>query len=273
MNKKDIKSVFFDNVQSYLKSNPPQSPHDLRYIQSNIDNTHSSILSTLTSTQDILLLEYVRILFSLEYRHQYLSYNYMDFSRRIGELWQSFITIPFIYYSPNELVIPPDFNTVLQHIQSQFDSINTQPQLKPLFNTILSFLNKDSINLSLDLHYKIQNTTYNVDFKNSFNSNEKGNTQRLIQVGSIYSYLSTPTNPIKCVALVRSSANNNYLNKLSNSGYWLVYTGSQTYDFIKVHTQFDIKDFITNNIDWKQDLSKDFYNHLYNQNLLKYLDW
>ncbi|AUO79553.1 hypothetical protein BSP10_150 [Bacillus phage BSP10] len=42
------------------------------------------------------------------------------------------------------------------------------------------------IKLESDLHFEKDGVKYNVDFKSGFNSNEKGNTNRLLMVGSIY---------------------------------------------------------------------------------------
>jgi hypothetical protein len=45
--------------------------------------------------ENVLAINYARDVVMIEYRNKAWSYNYMDFSRRIGELWENFCRICF----------------------------------------------------------------------------------------------------------------------------------------------------------------------------------
>lgn len=265
-------------VKPYLSKNPIPAKEHIKPIQSIIDQYYSDTLPTLTTVDVVLKLNYAKIVTSLSYRHQNWNYDYMAFSRRIGELWEDFIQLPFHYTKDITIIQPPKFKTIHTSLTNTLNSLtHSHPhktEIDFLFNQTFNILNPNSINLKLDLHYSYPNQIYHIDFKSGFNSNEKGNTQRLIQVGSIYSCLSSITKqPHNCIALVRSPTNNNYLKQLANSKLWSVYTHHQTLHFIQTHTNFNIQQFITNNVNWSQDLPKDFYDYLNKNNLLKYLSW
>ncbi|GAG80728.1 unnamed protein product [marine sediment metagenome] len=111
-----------------------------------------------------------------------------------------------------------------------------------------------------------------VDFKSGFSSNEKGNTNRLLLVGSIYKNLEEN---YRCLLLVRADEdrNNNYFQTLKNSGIWEAYCGNETYANIKKHSGFDIKRWIENNIDWSNDFRSDTMQYFKDNKLDQYLKW
>ena len=74
------------------------------------------------------------------------------------------------------------------------------------------WLHQVKYNLECDLHFTDGTTKYIVDFKSGFGSNEKGNTNRLLLVGSIYQNIETEN--YKCLIFVRSTENNHYLTTL-----------------------------------------------------------
>lgn len=110
-----------------------------------------------------------------------------------------------------------------------------------------------------------------MDFKSGFGSNEKGNTNRLLLVGSIYKNIEVED--YQCMIFVRSTENNHYLTTLKNSGVWNTSCGVDTYNKIHHFTGFDIHSWIDNNIDWMNDFSPEMRDMVTNNNLQNYLIW
>lgn len=127
------------------------------------------------------------------------------------------------------------------------------------------------IQLECDLHFTDGTTKYIVDFKSGFGSNEKGNTNRLLLVGSIYQNIETEN--YKCLIFVRSTENNHYLTTLQNSGVWETSCGSDTYSKIHQFTGFDIHNWIENNIDWMNDFTPQMRDTVTRNELQNYLIW
>ena len=126
--------------------------------------------------------------------------------------------------------------------------------------------------MKLDLHFIYKNKKFVIDFKSSFHSNEKGNTNRLLLVGTIYKNLE---DNYKTLILVRSEEdeNNHYLRRLKNSGIWEVFCGNDTYEKIREYSGYNLKNWIEKNIDWEKDIDHNFYLYLKQNDLLKYLKW
>lgn len=76
------------------------------------------------------------------------------------------------------------------------------------YHKVWGLIISGEIQLELDLHFIFEGQKYVVDFKSGFGSNEKGNTNRLLLVASIYKNLEENFNPL---IFVRSAENNNYL--------------------------------------------------------------
>lgn len=112
----------------------------------------------------------------------------------------------------------------------------------------------------------------NVDLKSGFGSNEKGNTNRLLMVATIYKNLESG---YRSVLLVRASEdqNNHYFKTLRDSSVWEAYCGTDAYDQIKTFTGFDLKAWIEKNIDWMGDFTRPMTEHLKANNLHGYLNW
>ena len=229
----------------------------------------------------LLLLNYCSYVVMLEARNSVWKYDYMTFSRRIGELWEPFAKLPFEIPLKNiELVKPKLFNEVQdEYIKEVNDNIYSldidekeKENLHNHFNAVWSFVDSGSIQLKLDLHFKDENAIYNVDYKSGFSSNEKGNTNRLLTVGSIFKMLDKKN---RQVIFVRQNEedNNHYLKTLKNSGIFKVYCGDETYDKIFEFTGYNIKQWIRDNINWKNDISDEFYEYLKENDLIKYLKW
>lgn len=126
------------------------------------------------------------------------------------------------------------------------------------------------VKLELDLHFKKGGVNYVIDFKSGFGSNEKGNTNRLLLVATIYSNLSDNYKPI---LLVRAANNNQYYNRLRDSGCWSAYSGDETYKVITDLTEFDMRGWVDRNICWADDLNPVTFSYMVEQDLDQYLKW
>ena len=111
-----------------------------------------------------------------------------------------------------------------------------------------------------------------VDYKSGFSSNQKGNTNRLLLVASIYKSLPEIHNNLIFVRQ-KEEENNHYLRILKRSGMWDVYCADETYAKIYEFTGFDIKLWMSEYMDWENDVFAEFYGYLRDNRLIKYLTW
>ena len=227
----------------------------------------------------VLMVTYCNYVVMLEVRHSVWPYEYMAFSRRIGELWEPFCKLAFEYpINDLELFVPPLFADVKKQLADEIeDYINglnlteeEKEQLIKYYNKVWSLVMSGEIQLELDLHFIFEGKKYVVDFKSGFGSNEKGNTNRLLLVASIYQNLEDNYEPL---IFVRAAENNNYFNTLKNSGIWSAFSGSETYDELYKYSGFDIRSWINQNVNWAEDLDDDFVEHLESTDLTQYLTW
>lgn len=232
--------------------------------------------------EKILLVTYVSYIVMLEYRNEVWNYDYMAFSRRIGEFWEPFCKLPFFYPVLSlEIYSPPKIEEVKETLKNQIndlvESLSIEQEIKEKlmssYQALWTLLNSSGhISLSLDLHYKQNGEYYDVDYKSGFSSNEKGNTNRLLLVASIYKSLSEKHNNLIFVRQ-KEEQNNHYLQTLKNSGVWNVYCADDAYNMIKKFTGFDIKAWMNINMNWENDISPQFRDYLQRNKLLKYLTW
>ena len=227
-----------------------------------------------------LMITYTNDVVMLEARNSVWQYEYMSFSRRVGELWEPFCKLCFKYPLKNiKLFVPPLFSEVKRNLTTEINSyidgmeITTEEksQLRRYYNKVWNLVTSGEIKLECDLHFTDGSQRYIVDFKSGFGSNEKGNTNRLLLVGSIYRNIET--DDYQCLIFVRSTENNHYLTTLQNSGVWETSCGLDTYDKIRHYTGFDIHSWIANNIDWMNDFSDEMRNMIVSNNLQNYLIW
>lgn len=234
-----------------------------------------------TLLNEILLLTYGSYIAMLESRNAVWPYEYMAFARRIGELWEPFCKLPFEHpVKALDIIDPPDFGEVQQNIKDNFVAyVNSlevdeeiKAELKNYYEIPWSLVDSGGIKLGLDLHFEQENIHYNCDFKSGFSSNEKGNTNRLLLVASIYHSLGENE---KTYLFVRQNEdeNNHYLQTLKNSPYWQVFCADECYAAIYRFTGFNIREWIDTHIDWQNDISSDFKAHLESNDLLRYLTW
>jgi hypothetical protein len=219
----------------------------------------------------------------LEYRHRIWPYEYMSFSRRVGELWESFLSICFDYPIADDifLEIPPVFAEIRERLKAEvityISTLNiTERQKIELLNyysKVWLLVDAGEIKLELDMHVNKNNIHYNIDFKSGFGSNEKGNTNRLLVVGSIYKNIIETNYENYILVRTPENDNNHYLQTLKKSDVWEVFCSDQAYAIIGELVGFDLKKWIKNNINWERDIAKEVYDELKSSDLTKYLQW
>lgn len=219
----------------------------------------------------------------LESRNSVWPYDYMAFSRRIGELWEPFVTTCFALPVADNvsLFVPPLFDDIRDRLTQEVRDFIAQlaiseedkTTLLRYYDQVWQLVTSGEIKLELDLHFTHNNVRHVVDCKSGFGSNEKGNTNRLLLVASIYRNIEPQQ--YRCMLFVRSAedVNNNYLQTLKRSGLWEVYCGTETYPKVLEFSGFDLGQWITNNVRWADDLAQDFYEYLTDNDLTKYLTW
>lgn len=283
---RDQTADYYEDVSgtslSYKEKAAALNRHVVQLREKYIEQILSAHNSSDKQLERILLVTYVSYVVMLEYRNMVWPYEYMAFSRRIGELWEPMCKLPF-EYPINKLNIytPPDIedvkNTLKKEIHDLVEnlSINEADKNKLLqyYRAIWSLIdNSGNISLTLDLHFEQEEEFYDVDYKSGFSSNEKGNTNRLLLVASIYKSLPDIHNNLIFVRQ-KEEENNHYLQTLKNSGLWDVYCADDTYEKISEFTGFDIRQWMTENMDWLGDITPKFREYLTNNDLLKYLTW
>ncbi|HCM89234.1 MULTISPECIES: hypothetical protein [Vagococcus] len=281
-----------ENIYNQLVLLPKDKKEKTKVFNQKISMFHNGIIKELeeqyskeankeNELEEVLLATYSFYVMMLEFRNKLWEYEYMTFSRRIGELWEPFCKLPFSH-PKNELSLikPVKFDSVIGNlVETNHNFIDTleiseikKQILKDNYDNILEYVNSGVVNLSLDLHFKQSDYSYNVDYKSGFSSNEKGNTNRLLMVGSIY-HKNFKNNENMLFVRQKREDNNHYLQTIENSGYWKVYCADEAYTKISEFTGFDLKKWMDINMDWENDISNDFKNFLINGDMIKYLTW
>jgi len=229
----------------------------------------------------LLMLNYANAVVMVETRNEVWPYDYMTFSRRIGELWQPFCKLCFEYpVSTVQPVIPPLFKDVKLALANEVEAyISELPisaaqhiELKAYYDKVWALVNSGEINLALDLHFQFDSTQFAVDFKSAFGSNEKGNTNRLLLVASIYRAFDKDS---RCLLWVRAEEdqNNAYFRTLQRSGIWEAFCGDETYDQISHYSGFNLREWMRSNVDWLTDLDTSTAKHIVDSGLGRYVEW
>ena len=225
-----------------------------------------------------LRLFYCALVVNLETRNEVVPYDYMDFARRVGELWERLCKI--CWDAPVNRAakrLPPiSFATVKSDMLERVEAIvsagkpSNQDAVIAEVNRLIELLG--NINLKEDEYCSFGKRKLVIDFKSGFGSNEKGNTERLLTVAKIYGALPERH---ECVLVVRASEEdgNAYLGTLRASGLWDVRCGPGAYKFIQQVTGFDLASWIGTNVDFRADMEKTAYQHLDQHRLTKYLEW
>jgi hypothetical protein len=217
----------------------------------------------------------------LDLRNEVWPYEYMAFSRRIGELWEHFASIPFAHsITEINVFVPPLFSEVRSDLRKEIGefieelplSKDEKSELLQYYEKVWVLVDSGEVSLQLDLHAEIEGTKVNIDFKSGFGSNEKGNTNRLLMVATVYQNLEDNYNNVLLVR-AQEDQNNHYFQTLKRSEVWDAFCGTDAYDKIGEYTGFDLKGWIQHNINWKTDLLPETMRHFTENNLTQYLEW
>jgi hypothetical protein len=118
----------------------------------------------------ILSATYASYVVMLELRNQVWPYEYMAFSRRIGELWESFVRTAFDNaLSGLTYFVPPLFSEVragLRHELAQYINhlpldANQKQELLRYYEKVWLLVDSGEISLELDLHFALHGRRYN----------------------------------------------------------------------------------------------------------------
>ena len=232
--------------------------------------------------RSILTSTYCAQVAMIDLRNQVWLYEYMAFSRRVGELWERFVRIPFSY--PVKTVkpfVPPLFSEVRSSLRKEIEEYiavlalapEQKAELLEYYKKVWILVDSGEINLQLDFHAEIDGKKVNIDFKSGFGSNEKGNTNRLLMVATIYRNIIEDDYENDLLVRAREDQNNHYFQILKDSKVWAAYCGEDAYRKISDYTGFDLRDWVSVNISWAEDLLPDTTNHFTINNLLGYLEW
>lgn len=254
----------------------------IRHVVSSIVDVAKTQKWTLEqSSSAILAATYSAHIAMLELRNEIWPYEYMAFSRRIGELWELFIKTVFDHTETGlQHFIPPLFSDVRKGLKRELTEYIGQLPISPeqreelvaYYEKVWMLVDSGQINLELDLHVVKNDEKICIDLKSGFGSNEKGNMNRLLMVATIYRNLEAG---YKCILLVRApeDQNNNYFRTLRDSSVWEAHCGAEAYARIQELTGFDLQSWISKNVDWENDLAPETLKHFEDSNLMSYLAW
>jgi len=224
----------------------------------------------------LLVLAYCASVVSLEYRHRVWPYEYMAFSRRVGELWERFCSAAWDCPSRPRVdrITEPEFSQVYASIRGRVlenaKGSRGFKQIEEDLGHLLTLIGE--INMKEDEVFEVEGRPHVVDFKSGFGSNEKGNTSRLLAVGRAYRLWKPETT---LLLLVRQEENNHYLEIIRKSRLWEVHCGDAAYAKIDELTGANTKGIRRKIINFEADLSpefqKDIRGHL--SDLTAYLRW
>jgi hypothetical protein len=243
---------------------------------SNMRSRIADIKDPAERQNSLIVLQYCLSVVSLEYRHRVWPYEYMAFSRRIGELWERLCAVCWDAPSRNGLsaLEVPSFAKVTKGIKKRIlTAAEGSPSLKTIEEDVDILVDLvGTINMREDQVFAIDGVPQIVDFKSGFGSNEKGNTLRLLGVARAYKLWD---HRAQLFLLVRQEKNNNYLNVLRRSELWEVCAGEDAYKKIDELTGANFAELRREIIDFDNDLSKkmlsDIDAHL--ASLRDYLKW
>lgn len=282
-------SEAFNVIKEKFAENLPDKRADA--INKSLNKTKHQLVTTLLckaekenwsnqeKLESLLMITYCHNIVMLESRNSVRLYEYMDFSRRVGELWDPFCQLCFDFpIKELSFFIPPLFSDakkkltdeIIDYIKALTITDGQKEELIKYYDKVWSLVTSGEIQLELDLHFTQNGNMYVVDFKSGFGSNEKGNLNRLLLVATVYKYLD---DHYKCMLFVRAEENNSYFNTLKNSSVWEAFCGNEAYDKIREYSGYNLKSWIDTNMNWANDLKPETITHFQEQNLLQYLLW
>lgn len=290
MNKNDILTYFRHVVNQVIQKDEYLSADHkkkagltnkaLRHAMNIKVKEQQSLGDPVVKLENILLINYSCDVVMLETRNFAWNYDYMSFSRRVGEIWEPFCKIPFEYpINSVHIEDSPSFEKVIHDAKKRIDIlINTfvndpegRESLNEEIENMIEVILSQNTQLPLDLHFKYGEHHYVVDFKSGFKSNEKGNTNRLLEVAYIYKHYLSDYQPLLWVR--QKTNNNDYFERLRTSENWKAYTGNETYEEIMKYSGYDLLNWMQINVNWENDLDTSFVTYLKENDLWKYLTW
>ena len=249
--------VIYSNVIQNHKNKDNRAKGKISNTEHNIKRLelHNNLVLQKSNLDAILRNYYCYVVSMIETRHKLIEYNDIEFSRRIGEVWEKFCSLilenPF---SKIKKVKEPDSSQFYKKLESDFEKFENS---KELFDTIVSFIG--NLDLHLDFFGEKNGKKFGIDFKSGFGSNEKGNTERILQVGKAYNYLNPD---VILSVLVRQNENNNYLKTIEKSKIWKVSKGKNSYRYLETLCGSNITNFLKTELDFKKDFQKDVFKSL-----------
>lgn len=271
----------FDAVADMLIS----SGADRRSMSSVVNSRAAKILDELTeqlplndrpfATRMAVLLRYCHAVISLEYRHKVWPYNLIDFSRRVGELWEDMCCLAWEHSTLDDVEVvdsAPRFSDVrAKFLSDLWDMAHDHPEVERIVDHVDAFTERmDDISMESDKVFLKGGIPHVIDFKFSFKSNEKGNRNRLSEVA--WAYGKWDMRSVMLIAVCQTE-NNAYLDTLE--GGWEVVTGRETYERIGELTGVDLCSLLDETVAFRSDLSKEFVDYIDNHvdSMASYLDW
>ena len=247
----------------------------------------NTILETLTAELPVgdpaflaraaVVVSYCHAVASIECRHRVWPYNLLDFSRRIGELWQATCLVAWTYATAPDMVNvadPPAFPDVRRRMLSDlWDLFHDHPNVEAGVDMVDAFTARmDGISMISDKLFHKADVPNVIDFKFAFKSNEKGNKNRVGELGWAYRQWNRDT---RLCLVVCHTENNNYLRQLKDEGVWDVVTGRDAYALIGRHTGFDLLGLLDSCVDFRADLDVEFVKYIdhHHDNLCCSIDW
>lgn len=206
------------------------------------------------STAEFLRNFYCYVVSVIETREKFYPYNDIEYSRRNGEMWEKFAYLCLT--NPNseiKEISSTAKDMFLRKVRQSIDNVVLRPNGKELkqFKAFVGSL-IEGINLKLDFVGQRGSQVVGIDFKSGFGSNEKGNTSRILQVGTAFSFAEID---IKLYLLVRQDQNNSYLSKISESREWDVRTGRSAYKLLEELSGQNLLSFLEDEVDFISDMS------------------
>ena len=226
---------------------------------------NDKFIASNASFHQLMMNHYCYLVSMLETRHRLRPYSDIEFSRRVGEVWEKFCKVSLD--NPDSKISksnPIEISEFYKRLSIDMNDNSTFEFVKDLLG---------DIDLTLDYFGNTQRNEFiGIDFKSGFGSNEKGNTQRILQVGKIYHQIAPE---VKLKLVIRQDDNNNYLSKIEKSGVWDVVKGKDAYSYLTLISGCDILSFVENEVDFEQDISDAVYKDLNSkiQNRDRYLHW
>jgi hypothetical protein len=185
-NKKDFLAAFHRGLRGPVgkivasRGTRKQKAREVNSLAWSIKTELSQVVGTLPKNERpnyALVLQYCFSVASLEYRHKVWPYEYMAFSRRVGELWEAFCRAAWDYPSkPSVARIPvPDFGSVREALFARIKAnIGTHGKREEIIEDVKTLFEIiGDINMREDEVFTVDQTPHVIDFKSGFGSNER----------------------------------------------------------------------------------------------------